>query len=102
MVAGDEGEGAVGDEVTGEEDEIRGQSVDMMDDAFEEGRFGVLIEVDVADLDDAVTVEGIGQIGDRDGTLDDVYFVARDLAGVERQPRGCNARADEEVTPGEA
>ena len=53
-----------------------------MDDALEEVRFRVLVEVDVADLDDSVAVEGRGQISDGDGAVDDVDLVASDLAGV--------------------
>ena len=83
VVAGDEGEGAVGDEVAGEEDEVGGQSIDVMDDALEEEGLSVLVEVDVADLDDAVTVERIREVGNGDGALDDVDLVTRDLAGVE-------------------
>jgi len=60
VVSGDEGEGAVGDEVAGEKHEVGGDAVDLVDDAFEEVGFSVLIQVDVADLDDAVTVEGRG------------------------------------------
>ena len=77
--------GAVGDEVAGEQDEVGGEGVDVADDAFEEEGFGVLVEVDVAELDDAVAVEGGGKICDGDGPVDDVDFVASDLAGVESQ-----------------
>ena len=35
----------------------------LVDDALEEEGLGVLVEVDVADLDDAVAVEGGGEIG---------------------------------------
>ena len=84
VAAGDEGEGAVGDEVAGDKDEIGGEGVHLLDDAFEEEGLGVLVEVDVADLDDAIAVEGGGQIVDGDGALDDVEFVAGNFAGVER------------------
>lgn len=83
VAAGDEGEGAVGDEVAGEEDEVGGKVVDPADDAFEEEGLSVLVKVDVADLDDAVAVEGSGEICDGDGAVNDVDFVACDLAGVE-------------------
>ena len=83
VAAGDEGEGAVGDEVAGEEDEIGGDGVNFVDDVFQEEGLGVLVEVDVAELDDAIAVEGGWQIGDGDGALNDVEFVAGDLAGVE-------------------
>ncbi len=82
VAAGDEGERAVGDEVAGEKDEVGGEVVDLADDAFEEERLGVFVEVDVADLDDAVAVEGGGEIADADGAVDDVKLVACDLAGI--------------------
>jgi hypothetical protein len=101
VAAGDEGEGAVGDEVAGEEDEVGGDGVDLVDDALEEEGLGVLVEVDVAELDDAIAVEGVGQIGDGDGAVDDVDLVAGDLAGVERQTGGEGAGTYEEISPGE-
>jgi hypothetical protein len=58
VLASDEGEGAVGDEVSGEKNEIGGEGVYVVDDAFEEERLGVLVEVDVAELNDAIAVEG--------------------------------------------
>src|SRR5260370_20395328 len=71
VAPGDEGEGAVGDEVAGEEDEVGGEGVDLVDDAFEEVWLGVLVEVDVAELDDAIAV-GIGwQVVDGDGGFGD-------------------------------
>jgi hypothetical protein len=41
------GERAVADEVAGEEKQVRGEAVDVPDDAGEELGFGVLVEVDV-------------------------------------------------------
>ena len=99
--AGDEGEGSVGDEVAAEENEFRVEGVHFVDDALEEEGLGVLVEVDVAELDDAIAVEGGGQIVDGDGALDDVEFVTGDFAGVESQSGGGDACAYEEVSPGE-
>jgi hypothetical protein len=73
----------MGDEVAGEQDEVGGDGVYPVDDVFEEEGFGVLVEVNVAELDDAITVEGGGEIVDGDGALDDIDFVTGDLAGVE-------------------
>src|SRR5260370_440804 len=67
-----------------------------------EGGCGVLVEVDVAELDDAIAVEGGGQIVDGDGAFDDVELVAGDLAGIESEPGGSDAGAYEEVSPGES
>ena len=83
MVAGDEGHGAVGDEVSREEDDVWIELVDLVDDALEEEGFGELVEVDVADLHDAVAEQGCGQVGDADEAVGDVDLVAGDLAGVE-------------------
>ena len=57
-----EGDGSVSDEVTRKEDEIGCEAVDLVDDVFEEVGLGVLVEVDVTDLNDAVAVEGRGQV----------------------------------------
>ena len=54
----------------------------MVDDAFEEEGLGVLVEVNVAKLNDAIAVKGGWQISDRDGAVDDVDLVACDFAGV--------------------
>ena len=85
VVSGDESEGAVGNEVAGKEHKVGGggEAVDLLDDALEEVGFGVLVEVDVADLDDAVAVEGRRQVSDGDDAVDDVDLVAGDLAGVQ-------------------
>ena len=76
------GEGTACDEVAGEENEMGIEGVDVMDDALEEIRFGELVEVNVADLDDAVTVEGGGQVGNGNGAGVEADFVAGDLTGV--------------------
>ncbi len=98
----DEGEGAVGDEVAGEEDEIGGEGVDFANDVLEEVGLGVLVEVDVADLDDAEAVEGRGEIADSDGAVDDVELVASDFPGVDSECCGGGTSADEEVAAGKA
>jgi hypothetical protein len=100
--AGDEGERAVGDEVSGEQDKVGGKCVHLADDVFEKVGFGVLIKVDVAELHDAVAVEGAGQVGDGDGTVDDVDLVAGNLAGVEGHSCSDSTGADEEVASGKA
>ena len=53
-----EGKGAVSDEVAGKKNQIGREGVDLGDDAFEEEGLSVLVEMDVAELDDAVSVEG--------------------------------------------
>jgi hypothetical protein len=83
-----EGDGAMSNEVAGEKDEVWGEGVDLADDALEEEGFGVLVEVDVAELNYAVAMEGGGKICDSDGALYDVDFVTSDLSGVESQSCG--------------
>jgi len=60
VAAGDKAEGAVGDEVAGQENEVGGQGVDVVDDALEEEGLCVFIEMNVADLNDAIAVKGSG------------------------------------------
>ena len=59
VIAGYKGERAVGDEVSGEENEIGGKSVDLFDEVLEKVGFGVFVEMDVADLHDAIAVKGV-------------------------------------------
>lgn len=92
-----EGKSAVGDEISGEQDEVGVEGVGVADDALEEVGLGELVEVDVAELSDAVAVEGAGQIGDGDCPLDDVDFVAAYLAGVESKACSGGTCADEKA-----
>ncbi len=79
----EEGERAVGDEVSREQDHVCGEGVDVADDALEEERLGELVEMDIADLRDAEAVEGAGKIGDGKGAGDEIELVAGDFAGIE-------------------
>jgi len=71
------------------------EGVDVMDDALEEVRFGELVEVNVADLDDAVTLKGSGQVGNGDGAGVEADFVAGDLSGVKSKASGGGTGSDE-------
>ena len=55
-----DGHGAAGAEIAGDQDEVRGEGVDAVDDAAEKEVFGELFEVNVGELDDAEAVEGGG------------------------------------------
>ena len=101
MTAGDEGERTVGDEVAGKEDQIGGEGVDLLDDAFEEEGLGELVEVNVAELGDAEAVKRGGEIVNVEGTWDDVDFMARYLAGVEGESGGGGSSGDEEFSAGD-
>jgi len=97
-----EGQRAAADEVSGEDDHVGGERVDMVDDAFHKARFGELVEVDVADLCDAEAVKGLRQIAEGDGAVDDVDLVAGDLAGVEGEG-GCGGScAEKESAAGDS
>ena len=98
VVGGDEGEGSHGDEVAGDEDKVWVEGVDVPDDALEEGGLGELVEVDVADLGDAVVVEDVGEVGQGDGAVDDIDFVAGNFAGVEGEAGGSGSGSNEEVS----
>jgi hypothetical protein len=100
--SGDEGDGTVGNEVSREEDEIGREGVYFVNDMFEEVGLGVLVEVDVADLDDAVAIEGWGQIPDGDGAVDDVELVSGDFTGVESKCCSGGASSYDEVASAKA
>ena len=100
MVCGHKGEGAVGDEVAGEQDEIRGDAVDVPDDALEEEGLGVLVEVYVAELANAKVLEGRGEIADADAVVSDADLVPRHGSGVDGEPRCDGGGAGEEGAPG--
>ena len=69
---------------------------------LEEVGLGVLVEVDVAELYDAVAVEGWRQIPDGDGPVDDVEFMSGDFAGVERECCCGGASSYDEVASAKA
>jgi len=102
VFAGYEGDRAVSDEIAGKEHEVGIQGVDLADDPLEEEGFCVFVEMDVAELNDAVAVEGGGEIRDGDGSMDDVHFVASDLSRVKGQSRGGSSGADEKVASSKA
>jgi hypothetical protein len=91
------GEGASADEVAGDEDEFGVEQVDLANDLFEEPGLGELFEVEIADLDDAEALEGVGQVADGEGAVGDVVLVAGVGAGV-----GCDSKASDGGTAEEA
>ncbi len=102
MFAGYEGDRAVSDEVSGKEHEVGIQGVDLADDPLEEEGLCVLVEMDVTELNDAVAVEGGGEISDGDGSVDDVHFVACNLPSVKGQSRGGSSGAYKKVASSKA
>ena len=72
-----------------------------MDDVLEEEGLGEFVEVDVGELNDAEAMEGLGEIGDANGGVDDIELMARDLAGVESEACRGDAGAQNEFAAGE-
>lgn len=82
VTAGEESERSMGDEVSGKQNHVRAEGVDMVDDSFEKGGFGELVKVDIADLNDAEPMKRAGKIGDSDAAGDEIDLMAGDLAGI--------------------
>ncbi len=53
-----------------------------MEDVAEKEVLGVLLEVDVGDLDEAEAVEGRGQVGQEEGALDYLDLMPGPLVGI--------------------
>ncbi len=83
VVGRDKCEGSHGDKVSGDEDEVDIEGVDMVDDAFEEVGLSKFFEVDIADLGDTVATEGVRQVCYGDGAVDHVNLMAGYFACVE-------------------
>jgi hypothetical protein len=54
-----------------------------MDDVLEKEGFGEFVEVDVGELNDTKTMKWFREIPDAHGRVDQIDFMARDLAGVQ-------------------
>ena len=80
-----ERERADGDEVSGDEDEVGGEGVDLGNHSLKKPGLGVLLEVNVAHLDDAEAVEGFGEIADAEGGGGDFELVAGVGSGISGQ-----------------
>lgn len=91
----------VGDKVAGEKDRIRAQAVDVIDGFTKKERFGKFVEMDIAQLGDAEAIEGRGKVGKTDLGVSNLDDVARDLAGVKRQPGRAGESCSEEVATGQ-
>ncbi len=94
--------GATADVVSGDEDEVGVEPVDLGDDALEEEGFGELFEVDIGDLDDAEVDEGVGEIADGEGEAGDLELVAGVGAGVgcQAEPSGRGSRQKSPASDG--
>jgi hypothetical protein len=88
--------GAAADEVAGDEDEVGIEGVDLADDALEEVGLGVLLEVDVRDLDDFVVLEGVGEVADGEIAVGDFKLVPGVGGGVGADTDGDGGGSAEE------
>jgi len=68
--------GTAADKISREQNEFRAEGVDAVDGEFGEPGLGVLLEMDVAELDEAEAGEGVGEIGDGEGAVGDFELVA--------------------------
>lgn len=91
---------AAADDVAGDEDEVGVEVVDGLDGLAEEPGLGVLLEMDVGELDEAEADEGVGEVAEGEGALGDLELMARVGAGVggEREPG--SGRPDKETAAG--
>ena len=96
-----ERQGAAADEVSGDEEEIGLHGVDPGDDLLNEVLLGVLLEVDVGELDDAEAVKCGREVADVEGGVGDLEIVAGDLVGVEGESRGGGCGSGDEGATGE-
>jgi hypothetical protein len=76
------------------------QPIDAVDHMPEEGWLSEFVEVDIAKLGDAHTVECLGKAGERDVVPGDFNPVALDFACIERQPASTVQSDLEKTTPG--
>ena len=73
----------VGSEVSGEEDGVGPQAVDVVDRIAQEEWLGELIEMNIAELGDTEAVERGRKVGDEDFRVGYFNVVARNFAGIE-------------------
>lgn len=58
------------------------EGIDLGDHALKEVGLGVLLEVNIAHLDDAEALKGVREIADGDGAVGDLEFVACERGGI--------------------
>src|SRR5580698_2560238 len=63
------------DEISGQKDKIRLEQIGATDELFQKIGFCVLLQMDIADLDDAEALKGVGQFCDGDVALNELDLV---------------------------
>lgn len=93
---------AVGDEVTGEHDNVGLKRIDVADHLPYEKWLCVFVVVDIADLRNAQTMERPGQPAQPDGLLDDFEIMPIPEAGIGDQSAAGGESGDlEKAAPGD-
>ena len=88
-----ESEGAAADKIAGDQDQVWRHGVDLGDHFFEEPGFGVLLKVDIAQLNDAEVLKAVGEIADRDGEAGNFELVARVGSRVGGDAEACSGES---------
>ncbi len=60
---------AIADVVSGDQDQVWRQVIDFPDDLFQKIRLGVLLQVDIAYLDDVEVLEAVGKVANGNGSM---------------------------------
>ncbi len=78
--------GAAADEVAGDQDHLRSEPVDGIDNLFQEPGFGEFFHVEIGDLHEAYAGERIGQIDDGKRAMGDLKLMPGVGSGIGGQP----------------
>jgi hypothetical protein len=94
--------GPAADVVAGNEDQVRIEGIYKTDDALEEKSFGVLLEMDVADLYDTKAYEGVGKLMDGEVQADDLVLMTSvgSCIGSQADGRGCRCGEERSARDG--
>ncbi len=93
--------GAAAGVVAGDEEEVGLEGVDLVEDATEKKVFGVLLEVDVGNLNEAEAIESRGKGGEEEGAGENLALVPRPLVGIEADSGDGSEGAGKEGAAGE-
>ncbi len=88
-------------EVTGDQYDLRGESIYLLDHLFHEPGFGVLLEMEVTHLDDLQPHEGVGKLAESEGAVGDLILVPGVGSGVGSQAQTCGGGSKHEVAAGD-
>jgi hypothetical protein len=89
----------VGHIVAGQKHRIGNQTVDVVDGVAEQERLSKFVQVDIAELRHAKTVEGGGKAGEKYVAARDLDSMLLDLARIKRQASAGTRTCSEEAAP---